>query len=107
MIPLKIRPYFLSQGPSTQPRPKILVLVAACVQARYETPRQAAWFRWRRLGKALAASMMSPSRGKSHLSLLKPASYLRDSATGQVKETAWKLSSLKLPCPQIVEKPAS
>lgn len=46
--------------------------------------------------------MMSPSRGKSHLSLLKPTSYLQGLPMGQLKELVLKLSYL-----QIVEKPVS
>lgn len=46
--------------------------------------------------------MMSPSRGKSHLSVQKPTSYLQGLPTGQLKELVLKVSY-----PQTVEKPVS
>jgi len=51
--------------------------------------------------------MVSPSRGKPHLSLLKPPSYLQALPLGQLKELVLKLSVLKPSYPQIVKKPVS
>lgn len=51
--------------------------------------------------------MMSPSRGKSHLDLLKFTSYPQGSPTGHLKEFVLKLSVLKLSYPHLAEKSVS
>lgn len=55
----------------------------------------------------LREHMLSPSRGKSHLSLLKSTSYPQGSPMGHLKEFVLKLSVLKLSCPHLAEKSIS
>lgn len=55
----------------------------------------------------LREHMLSPSRGKSHLSLLKFTSYPQGSPKGHLKEFVLKLSALKLSYTHLADKSVS